>query len=343
MRDRARGSARRTRRPGRRRPGARGSTAPRRPGPRGRTRASARAPVTRRARFPRCRRARRALRCCRQRGDGAGRPRCGSSSPPWHPLMSSGTMTPARFAWQTRQSPGAAQGLHRVGGRAGCRLPPVRLRARPPACAGGVRAERWRRRRDRGRGRSRRARALRSRARVGGARARARRVGVRAPARRPSRDGLRDRAEHAPRRQRADPRRRRHLRRLPARAVRPVRSPLPLPVHQLHAVRPALHDRHRRPVRPAADDDGVVPALPRVPAGVRGSVRTAASTPSRSRVPPAGHRSRSRSTRLSRCCTRERSSPSRVSAATTSPAPRRTSVPCPDCARASIARTSPSR
>ena len=40
------------------------------------------------------------------------------------------------------------------------------------------------------------------------------------------------------------------------RAVRPRRPPLPLPVHQLHELRPALHDRARRPLRPAADDDG---------------------------------------------------------------------------------------
>ena len=60
--------------------------------------------------------------------------------------------------------------------------------------------------------------------------------------------------------------RQRDLRRLPARAVRPRRPPLPLPVHQLHQLRPALHDRSRDPLRPAADDDGRlsdVRALPR--------------------------------------------------------------------------------
>jgi hydrogenase maturation protein HypF len=31
-------------------------------------------------------------------------------------------------------------------------------------------------------------------------------------------------------------------------ALRPRRSPLPLPVRQLHQLRPALHDRHRCPV-----------------------------------------------------------------------------------------------
>ena len=44
----------------------------------------------------------------------------------------------------------------------------------------------------------------------------------------------------------------RDLRRLPRRAVRSRRPPLPLPVRQLHELRPALHDRARRPLRPAA-------------------------------------------------------------------------------------------
>ena len=48
----------------------------------------------------------------------------------------------------------------------------------------------------------------------------------------------------------------RHLRRLPARAGRPGRSPLRLPVRQLHELRAAVHDRARRALRPAADDDG---------------------------------------------------------------------------------------
>ena len=48
----------------------------------------------------------------------------------------------------------------------------------------------------------------------------------------------------------------RDLRRLPRRAVRPGRPALPLPVRQLHQLRAALHDRARRPVRPAEHDDG---------------------------------------------------------------------------------------
>ncbi len=69
------------------------------------------------------------------------------------------------------------------------------------------------------------------------------------------------------------PARRRDVRRLPARALRPGRPPLPLPVPQLHAVRAALHDRALRPVRPRAHDDGGLRALRRLPARVRGSLR----------------------------------------------------------------------
>ena len=55
----------------------------------------------------------------------------------------------------------------------------------------------------------------------------------------------------------------RDVRRLPRRAVRPGRPPLPLPVRQLHELRAALHDRARRPLRPAADDDGRLRDVPR--------------------------------------------------------------------------------
>ena len=40
------------------------------------------------------------------------------------------------------------------------------------------------------------------------------------------------------------------VRRLPARALRPCRSTLSLPVHQLHELRPTLHDRDLGSVRP---------------------------------------------------------------------------------------------
>ena len=80
----------------------------------------------------------------------------------------------------------------------------------------------------------------------------------------------------------------RHLRRLPARAVRPGRPPLPLPVHQLHQLRPALHDRARRPLRPAAHDDGRLRDVRRLPAPSTTTRPTAASTPSRTPARSAG-------------------------------------------------------
>ena len=61
----------------------------------------------------------------------------------------------------------------------------------------------------------------------------------------------------------------RHLRRLPGRAVRPGRPPLPLPVHQLHQLRAALHDRARRPLRPAAHHDGRLRDVRSLPGRVR--------------------------------------------------------------------------
>ena len=63
------------------------------------------------------------------------------------------------------------------------------------------------------------------------------------------------------------------LRRLPRRAARPGRPAPPLPVHQLHRLRPALHDRPRRPVRPRAHDDGRLRDVRGVPRGVRGPAR----------------------------------------------------------------------
>ena len=62
---------------------------------------------------------------------------------------------------------------------------------------------------------------------------------------------------------------------LPRRAVGPRRPPLPLPVRQLHQLRAAVHDRARRPLRPAAHDDGRLPDVRRLPGGVRGPARPA--------------------------------------------------------------------
>ncbi len=55
------------------------------------------------------------------------------------------------------------------------------------------------------------------------------------------------------------------LPRLPRRAVRSRRPPLSLSVHQLHELRPALHDRPRRALRPAPDHDGGVRAVRGLP------------------------------------------------------------------------------
>ena len=82
------------------------------------------------------------------------------------------------------------------------------------------------------------------------------------------------------------------LRRLPRRAARSGRPPLPLPVHQLHELRPALHDRARRAVRPPGHDDGGVRDVRRLPERVRRSRATAASMRSRMRVRPAGRGAR---------------------------------------------------
>ncbi len=124
----------------------------------------------------------------------------------------------------------------------------------------------------------------------------------------------------------------------------PRRPPLPLPVRQLHAVRAALHDRARRALRPAEHDDGRLPALRRLPPRVRGpgrpplprradrlpGLRTAALAAARGggRAAPLPDGDRS---------------PSRGSAATTSPATRRARRPSRGCVRASTARTSRSR
>ncbi len=76
--------------------------------------------------------------------------------------------------------------------------------------------------------------------------------------------------------------RRGHLRRLPGRAARPGRPPVPAPVHHLHQLRPPVHDHHRR-----CPTTGRPPRWPASrcarPAGPSTTTRpTGASTPSRS-------------------------------------------------------------
>ncbi len=63
--------------------------------------------------------------------------------------------------------------------------------------------------------------------------------------------------------------RHRNLPRVRGRALRPERPPLPLPLHQLHQLRPALHHHRRRPLRPPHDLDARLPHVPRMRRGVR--------------------------------------------------------------------------
>ena len=67
----------------------------------------------------------------------------------------------------------------------------------------------------------------------------------------------------------------RHLRRLPAGTLRPCRPPVPLSLHQLHQLRPALHHRHGHPVRPADYDDEGFSDVRAVQPGIRRSGRPA--------------------------------------------------------------------
>ena len=150
----------------------------------------------------------------------------------------------------------------------------------------------------------------------------------------------------------------RHLRRVPGRGLRPRRPPAPLPVHQLHQLRPALLDRQRRSLRPAADDDGRVRDVRALPGRVRGPARPPLPRPAQ-RLPglrparPAGRRRRRRARRARRprrgrgrgrdAALRHGRSRSRASAATTSPASPPTRRRWPRCGRASTARRSRSR
>ena len=86
--------------------------------------------------------------------------------------------------------------------------------------------------------------------------------------------------------------RRHDLRRLPGRAARPGRPPLPAPVHHLHQLRPAVHHHHRAALRPARPRRWPAsrcarPARPSTP-----TPPTAASTPRPSCCPDCGPRAR---------------------------------------------------
>src|SRR5579883_378236 len=125
--------------------------------------------------------------------------------------------------------------------RPGRRLPPVRLRARPAEPTRRLRAERPRRRPRRGRGTARRRRGVRARAPERGPAARPDRRRLERAARGDGRGPLHHRCEPE-QRPRSGPRLagRGDLRRLPPRALRPRRPALPLPLHELHVLRPRL-------------------------------------------------------------------------------------------------------
>ena len=121
-----------------------------------------------------------------------------------------------------------------------------------------------------------------------------------------------------------------------AELLRPGRPPLPLPVHQLHRLRAALHRRHRHPVRPSIHDDGrrsrCAPDCAREyadPADRRFHAQPVccpACGPALALVDAAGGPlPATRSARRPSCCGPARCSRSRASAATTSPRTPRTS------------------
>ena len=153
---------------------------------------------------------------------------------------------------------------------------------------GGLHQERQRRRPDRGRGRLAFPRPVPRRAdRSASATGPDRRAPVVEPAG-ARRSVIPDRAQRA---RRGQPdlhlARRRHLRRLPGRAVRSPRSPLPLSLPQLHQLRPPADDHHRR--RPTTASGRPWPRSPCAPTAGRSTTTppTAASTPSRPPAPPA--------------------------------------------------------
>ena len=80
---------------------------------------------------------------------------------------------------------------------------------------------------------------------------------------------------------------RRHVRELPGRAVRTERPPVPVPVHQLHRLRAALHHHRGAPLRPRAHEHARVPDVRRLRPRVSTTRPTAGSTRSRSPAPPA--------------------------------------------------------
>ena len=134
------------------------------------------------------------------------------------------------------------------------------------------------------------------------------------------------------------------------------RPPLPLRVHQLHALRSALHDHARLPYDRATTSMAAFAQCPALPRRIPRARATAASTPSRmpARRADRGSRCSTRAGKrvrgadpiaatLARAARAARSSRSRASAASISPAMRATPARSRACARASRARKSRSR
>ncbi len=100
---------------------------------------------------------------------------------------------------------------------------------------------------------------------------------------------LRDPPQRQHRRQdRARPARHRHLPRLPGRGARSGRPPLPLPLHQLHQLRPALQHHRGAALRPAQHDHAPVHHVPGLPAPSTRTRSTGASMRSRTPARSAG-------------------------------------------------------
>ena len=182
--------------------------------------------------------------------------------------------------------------------RPGCRFPPLRAQAGARARAARLGAQPGRRGRHPRRGRGRVDRSVRRRTDARGATARPARPRAGVRCRVPCLRGFPDRRQRSWR-HRAPQRRARpfRLRGLPRRDGRPRGAALPLPLHQLYPVRPALHDHRPPALRPAAHGDGRIHTVRRLPRRVRKPGRPAFSRATAglppvwpaARIPPAGN------------------------------------------------------